>query len=68
MSARPCRVLVAPASMKGALDAAEVAAAIARGVEARGARLDVSLEVRSLPIADGGEGKNEKIDDWKRSF
>jgi len=47
-SARP--VLVAPDSFKGTHSAAEVAAAIARGVRAGG------REAVELPVADGGEG------------
>jgi glycerate kinase len=43
-------VLVAPDSFKGTLSAAEVAAAIARGLRAGG------REAVELPIADGGEG------------
>jgi glycerate kinase len=44
------RVLVAPDKFKGSLTAAEVAAAIARGLGARG------LDVETCPIADGGDG------------
>ena len=43
-------VLVAPDSFKGSFDAAEVAAAIARGLWAGG------REAIELPVADGGEG------------
>jgi glycerate kinase len=43
-------VLVAPDSFKGTFSAAEVAAAIARGLRAGG------REAVELPIADGGEG------------
>jgi len=47
------RLVVAPDKYKGALDAAGVAAALARGfVEGFGEELDV----RSVPMADGGEG------------
>ncbi|MDP2313738.1 MAG: glycerate kinase [Pseudomonadota bacterium] len=46
------RVLVAPASFKGTLSAAEAADAIAAGV--RRARPDADVIVR--PVADGGEG------------
>lgn len=48
----PLRVVVCPDSYKGSLEAEEVAAAMARGVHA--ARPDA--RVRSLPMADGGEG------------
>ncbi|UGS34312.1 glycerate kinase family protein [Capillimicrobium parvum] len=47
------RVLVAPDSFKGTYSGAEVADAIARGVEAAGATAD------RCPIADGGEGTME---------
>src|SRR3954471_15257614 len=42
--------LVAPDSFKGTFTAAEVAAAIARGLRAAGQAAD------ELPVADGGEG------------
>lgn len=45
-------VLVAPDKFKGSLTAPEVAAAVARGLTA--GRPDV--EVRCLPVADGGDG------------
>jgi glycerate 2-kinase len=44
------RVLVAPDKFKGSLTAADVAAAIARGLTARG------LDVATCPVADGGDG------------
>ncbi len=43
-------ILVAPDSFKGTFSAAEVAAAIARGLRAAG------RETEELPVADGGEG------------
>jgi glycerate kinase len=43
-------ILVAPDSFKGTLSAAEVAAALAAGIEAGGAEADL------CPLADGGEG------------
>src|SRR3954463_7924515 len=50
------RLLVAPDAFKGTLRAAEVAAAIGRGVERAG------LEPPDLcPIADGGEGTTEAL-------
>ena len=52
MKARP--VLVAPDKFKGTLSAAEVAAAIGRGLVSGG--LD---SVEPLPVADGGEGTME---------
>ena len=50
-------LLVAPDSFKGSLPAADVAAALARG--ARSA--DGTLETRTLPLADGGEGTLDVI-------
>ncbi|HUA02788.1 MAG TPA: glycerate kinase [Solirubrobacteraceae bacterium] len=46
----PTTVLVAPDSFKGTLSAAQVAAAVGRGLEAAGRPVDL------CPIADGGEG------------
>ena len=46
------RVLVAPDKFKGSLSAAEVAAAVRRGLEAS----VPGVEVRCLPVADGGDG------------
>ena len=46
----PTAVLVAPDKFKGTLTAAEVAAAIARGLRAGG------REAVELPVADGGDG------------
>ena len=48
-------VVAAPDSFSGTARAAEVAAAIARGAEAAGARCDVA------PVADGGEGTLEAL-------
>ncbi len=48
-------VLCAPDSFKGTFRAAQVAAALARGVEAAGRR------AVALPIADGGEGTMEGL-------
>jgi glycerate kinase len=47
--------LAAPDSFKGTLSAAEVAAAIARGLRAAG------LEAEELPLGDGGEGTMEVL-------
>ena len=49
---RPRSVLLAPDSFKGSLDAASVAAHLAAGLRAA----DPTLDVRSAPIGDGGEG------------
>jgi glycerate 2-kinase len=46
------KVLVAPDKFKGSLSAAEVASAVAQGL----ADVHPSLAVRSLPVADGGDG------------
>ncbi|HEX2672989.1 MAG TPA: glycerate kinase [Polyangiaceae bacterium] len=46
------RVVVAPNALKGSLTASEAALAIARGLRAA----DGSVEIVSLPIADGGDG------------
>jgi glycerate kinase len=46
----PSTILVAPDSFKGTYGAAEVAAAVGRGLEAAGLPLD------RCPLADGGEG------------
>jgi glycerate kinase len=51
----PRTVLVAPDKFKGTLSAQEAAAAIGRGIAAKG--FDVDL----LPISDGGEGATEAL-------
>lgn len=53
LAARP--VLVAPDAFKGTFTAAEVAAAIAEGLEAEGVAAD------RCPIADGGEGTADAL-------
>ncbi len=50
MPARRPTILVAPDSFKGTLSAVAVAAALAEGIEAGGAAVDL------CPLADGGEG------------
>jgi glycerate 2-kinase len=50
------RVLVCPASLKGALPAIDAAAALAEGLR----RAD-GVEVEELPVADGGEGTLEVV-------
>ena len=52
-SASPLRVLVAPDSFKGSLTADAAAAHIAAGVTAA---LGSAVDIRLLPVADGGEG------------
>jgi glycerate kinase len=49
------RILLAPDKFKGSLSAVEVAAALARGFSSAAPHLDV----RHLPVADGGEGTLE---------
>lgn len=51
------RVVIAPDSFKGSLDAARAAAAMARGIQ----RVWPDAEVRLLPMADGGEGTLEAV-------
>jgi len=46
------RVVIAPNALKGSLTALEAARAIARGVSC----VDDTIEIVSLPIADGGDG------------
>src|SRR3954447_12842800 len=48
-------VLVAPDSFKGTLSAAEVAGAVAQGLE------DEGLAADRCPVADGGEGTAEAL-------
>jgi glycerate kinase len=45
-------IVIAPDKFKGSLTAAEVAAAVAEGL----VRADSSVEVRIIPVADGGDG------------
>lgn len=51
----PSTILVAPDSFKGTYSAAEVAAAIGRGLESAGRPVDL------CPVADGGEGTLETL-------
>lgn len=51
------RVVIAPDSFKGSLDAARAAAAMARGIR----RVWPDAEIRLLPMADGGEGTLEAV-------
>ena len=51
----PTTILVAPDSFKGTYSAAEVAAAIGRGLESAGWPVDL------CPVADGGEGTLEAL-------
>jgi glycerate 2-kinase len=51
----PETILIAPDAFKGTLSAAEVAAALGRGLQAAG------LPVELCPVADGGEGTLEAL-------
>jgi glycerate kinase len=55
VAAIPQTILVAPDSFKGTFSARQVAAAIGRGLEAAGRRVDL------CPLADGGEGTLEVV-------
>src|SRR5699024_1428803 len=50
-------VVIAPDKFKGSLTAAQVADALARGIEAELG--PENLEIRKVPMADGGEGTVE---------
>lgn len=59
------RVLVCPTAFKGSLGAAEVAAALARGVRRAAPR----AEVREMPLSDGGPGLLDAllaVETWAR--
>ncbi|WP_448062688.1 glycerate kinase [Cellulomonas hominis] len=57
---RPLRVLLCPDKFKGTLTAAEVAGQLARGLaDSPGGR--ERFVVRSLPVADGGEGTVDAV-------
>jgi len=49
------KVLIAPDKFKGSLTAKEVCVAIERGL----LKIDSSLDIKSIPLADGGEGTCE---------
>jgi glycerate 2-kinase len=51
---RGVKILLAPDKFKGTLSAQEVCEALARGLSA-----NPDLEIRQLPLADGGEGTQE---------
>jgi len=57
MSPGAVRVLVAPDKFKGTLTAEEASAAITRGLRA----VQPDVEVREIPVADGGEGTIEAL-------
>src|SRR5579883_2887025 len=53
------RILIAPQSLKGSLTAAEAGRAIAAGVRA----VYTEVEIRIVPVADGGEGTVQALVD-----
>jgi glycerate kinase len=53
----PLRILLAPDSFKGCLDAPAVCAALAEGLR----RVRPDATVRAIPLADGGEGFSEAL-------
>ncbi len=53
----PLRILLAPDSFKGCLDAPAVCAALAEGLR----RVRPDATVRAIPLADGGEGFGEAL-------
>jgi glycerate kinase len=57
------RVLIAPDKFKGSLDAVDVAAALAAGFASARPSGAPAIEVRSIPLADGGEGTAEALRD-----
>ena len=60
---RGVRIAIVPDSFKGSVSALEVATAMARGV--REASVATSLELRTCPMADGGEGTLDALlDAW----
>lgn len=59
MTAGPLRILVASDKFKGSLTGPEACAAIADGL--RDALGSAAVEIRSLPVADGGEGMARAI-------
>jgi glycerate 2-kinase len=52
------RVLLAPDKFKGTLTAAEVAGHLARGLLS----VDPSIEIRTVPVADGGDGLLDAVE------
>lgn len=50
-------IVIAPDSFKGSLSALEVANAIEKGVE----KVDDTISVKKIPVADGGEGTVEAL-------
>lgn len=60
---RGVRIAIVPDSFKGSVSALEVATAMARGV--REGSVATSLELRTCPMADGGEGTLDALlDAW----
>lgn len=54
--AKQVKVLVAPTAFKGSMSPQVVAEAIVAGLEQGGLETGVSFQIRSLPLADGGDG------------
>jgi glycerate kinase len=53
------RILIATDSFKGSLTSAEAGAAVASGLRAGFAEIDIRAEIEVVPMADGGEGTIE---------
>src|SRR5579885_2439021 len=56
------RLLIAPASLKGSLSAAEVAVALAQGAQRAAQALGQQIEIDAVPLADGGEGTVDAVE------
>ena len=54
-------VIVAPDSFKGSLSSIEAAGAIKEGILAAAARHNTDVCVKTVPMADGGEGTVDAI-------
>ncbi len=52
---RKIKIVIAPDSFKGSIDARSVASALAKGIHSAAAT-DLEVETVTVPIADGGEG------------
>lgn len=55
------KIVVAPDSYKGNLSSIEVAGYIEAGIKKAGEELGEEIEVRKIPVADGGEGTVEAM-------
>ena len=54
------KILIAPDKFKGSLNAAEVCDAITKGIKINKSK----LEITSCPMADGGEGSIDIINNY----